>query len=74
MLWLNDFSSWNEFVEFNFFQDYIDENGEVIPFCENHSWEMNCNEISDFDEFFENAWQRIELRTQRMIVALEEKI
>lgn len=50
--WLDGYDSWKEFVEENLFQDYVDENWEVIPFCKGHSWEDGSNEISDYDEFF----------------------
>lgn len=72
--WLDGYDSWKEFVEENFFQDYVDENWEVIPFCKGHSWEDGSNEISDYDEFFKNAWTRIESRTNRIIWALKDKL
>lgn len=72
--WLDGYESWKEFVEENFFQDYVDENWEVIPFCKGHSWENGCNKISDYDEFFRNVWTRIEKRTIKMIQALKEKV
>ena len=70
--WLNAYSSWNDFVEKNFFQDYVDKDGEVIPFCEGHSWNAGCNEVAEYDMFFENAWKRIETRSQRMIEKLND--
>ncbi len=72
--WLDGYGSWKEFVEVNFFQDYVDENGEVIPFCKDHSWKAGCNEIMDYDEFFGNAWKRIEARSERMVAALKDKL
>lgn len=73
-LWLNFYSSWDEFIMSNYFQDYVDKNGEVVPFCKGHSWNSGCNEVNDYDEFFENAWRRIESRSKRMIDALKEKL
>ena len=72
--WLDEYDSWENFVEKNYFQDYVDDEGEVIPFCDGHSWENGCNEIIDYDEFFENAWKRIEARSKRMINALKIKL
>ena len=72
--WLDGYKNWKKFIEDNFFQDYVDENWEVIPFCKGHSWESGCNEIIDFDEFFKNAWKRIEARSERMIAALKDKL
>jgi hypothetical protein len=70
--WLDGYENWNEFVEKNYFQDYVGENGEVIPFCEGHSWENN--EISNYNAFFSEVSKRIEKRSKKMIKALEEKI
>lgn len=79
--WLNSYSSWDEFVKRNYFHDYVegldDENGkagDVIPFCKNHSWEAGCNNISDYKEFFKNAAQCIEKRSERMLKALKSKL
>lgn len=74
--WLDEYKNWDEFVEKNFFQDYVDKNLEVIPLCKGHSWENGCNKISkpDYNEFFKNIWTRIEARTYRMLNALKEKI
>lgn len=72
--WLDGYNGWDDFVEKNYFQDYIyaDNGKEVIPFCEGHSWENN--EIGNYDEFFKNVSNRIEKRSKRMIAALEKKI
>lgn len=72
LLWLNAYSSWDEFITTNYFQDYVDKDGEVIPLCKGHSWETGCNEVKNFEEFFENAWKRIEARSKRMIGELEK--
>lgn len=79
--WLNSYSSWDAFVKRNYFHDYVEglENedgkaGAVIPFCKNHSWEAGCNDISDYEEFFKNATERIEKRSERMIKALKCKL
>ena len=72
--WLDGYGSWNNFVHENFFQDYVDNEGEVIPLCVGHSWENGCNEIGNYDEFFKNAWNRIEARSNRMINALKQKL
>ena len=72
--WLDEYDSWDDFVEKNFFQDYVDDEGEVIPFCAGHSWENGCNEIGNYDEFFKNVWNRIEARSNRMINALKKKL
>lgn len=77
--WLNSYSSWDEFVKCNYFHDYVEwfedgKAGEVIPFCKNHSWEAGCNNISDYKEFFKNAAQRIEKRSERMLKALKSKL
>lgn len=74
MKWLDGYDSWNDFVEQYFFQDYVDDEGEVIPFCTGHSWKDGCNEVGDYDEFFKNAWNRIEARSNRMISALKKKL
>lgn len=72
--WLDEYENWNDFVDKNFFQDYVDDEGEIIPFCAGHSWENGCNEIDNYDEFFKNAWNRIEARSKRMINALKKKL
>lgn len=72
--WLDLYDSWEDFVEKNYFQDYVDDEGEVIPFCYGHSWANGCNEITDYDQFFKNAWKRMEARSKRMINALKEKL
>lgn len=72
--WLDEYDSWEEFIDKNFFQDYVDDEGEVIPFCTGHSWENGCNEIGNYEEFFKNAWNRIEARSNRMINELKKKM
>ena len=71
--WLNSFKNWDEFVEQNFLQDFVDKdkNNQPIPFCEGHSWE--CTDIQNFDEFFEKAGQMIEKRSKRMIEEIEKR-
>lgn len=72
--WLDFYESWNEFVEKNYFQDYVDRNGNVIPFCKGHAWGNGKNKISNYDEFFLNAWRRIEARGYRIVSALCNKL
>lgn len=80
ILWLNRYHTWDEFIKCNYFQDYVEgfENsdagkaGNVIPFCKGHSWE--CNEISDYDEFFKTVAECIEKRSKRMIRELKNKL
>ena len=72
--WLDSYKDWKEFVNFNFFQDYVDEsnNWNVKPFCKGHSWENN--KITDYEEFFSNVVQCIEGRGKRMINELSKKL
>lgn len=73
-MWLDSYENWSDFVEKNYFQDYVDEKGEIIPFCEGHSWSNGCNDIIDFGMFCKNVCDRIDARSKRMIDALNKKV
>ena len=71
--WLNSFAGWEDFIDKNFFQDFVGKDYQPIPFCKGHSWEDP--QISDhFDEFFRNAWKMIEKRSRRMIEEIKKKV
>lgn len=70
--WLEYFKTWKNFIEQNYFQDYVDDKLEVKPFCTSHSWDNI--EINNYQEFFENANNCIKLRGARIIKVLGEKL
>ncbi len=47
--WLDFFGNWKTFVDANFFNVYVDNNDNVRPFWEGHSWE-NTSLPQDKDE------------------------
>lgn len=71
--WLNCFGEgeqgWICFVNKYFFFDYVDKDYNVVPFCENHSWDNN--EINDFDKFFKVVSNRIKRRGLFMVAMLK---
>lgn len=71
--WLNCFGEgeqgWICFVNKYFFFDYVDKDYNVVPFCENHSWDNN--EINDFDKFFKVVSNRIKRRGIFMVAMLK---
>ncbi len=70
--WLNSFEGgWEDFINQNFLQDFVDANNQPIPLCKGHSWD--CPQVQNFDEFFKNSWQCIEKRSGRMIEMLKKK-
>lgn len=66
--WLDYFGvgeeGWKTFIKSYLFQDYVDNNYDVIPFCRDHSWDKP--DISDCVEFFLNISRLIYLRGKRM--------
>lgn len=70
--WLNSFRGWEDFINRNFLQDFVDADNQPIPLCDGHSWE--CPQVLNFEEFFKNTWQIIEKRSRRMIEVLEKKV
>lgn len=70
--WLNSFAGWNDFIDKNYLQDFVDDY-KPRPFCEGHSWE--CPQVKgDFDNFFKNAWECIEKRSEWMKREIAKKI
>lgn len=73
--WLDDFGSgefgWKNFIDVLFFQDYVDTDYNVIPFCSGHSW--NHPNITDCPEFFINVSRLIFLRGKRMFAECKKK-
>ena len=73
--WLDDFGSgeggWKSFINTLFFQDYVDEKYEVIPFCEGHNWDNV--DIGDYKEFYLNVDRLIYLRGKRMFAECKKK-
>lgn len=75
--WLNSygvgFSGWVQFIEKNFFNDYVDANYEVIPFFSGHSWEspqIPSNDPRVLREFLINLNKRIKSRGEKMFQKL----
>ncbi|WP_300664713.1 hypothetical protein [uncultured Acetatifactor sp.] len=74
-LWLDYFGSWNNFIEKNFMQDFVDvdiEDGyKVRLFFKGHSWDKPKPEnLDEFEALFQNASEMIEKRTKRIVDAL----
>ena len=70
--WLNSFERWENFIEQNLLQDFVDTDNQPIPLCKGHSWE--CPQVLDFNDFFKNGWQIVEKRGVRMIKMLEKRV
>lgn len=77
-LWLDYFGSWENFIEKNYMQDFVDadiEDGyKVKLFFEGHSWNKPKPEkLDEFKELFEKSSKMIEKRTERIVNALIEE-
>lgn len=77
--WLEHFGQgikgWKNFINTMYFNDYIKEEGDdyiVLPLCNNHNWDNI--EINDYNEFFENAADRIEKRGKIIVNELRKKL
>lgn len=68
--WLEYFETWERFVEENYLQDFVDNHGVPIPFCNGHSWDSPVP--SDLGTLFRTAAELILRRGQRMVRALRE--
>lgn len=54
--WLKNFSDWNDFVNGNHLNSYVDSKGKPISFFKNHSLENPLpNTLEEMEEFFKNA-------------------
>jgi len=74
--WLDYFGSWKKFVNSNFFNSYVDDDYNVIPFWEGHSWN-NIGLPKDKEmirKAVEGIRQRIILRGLKIECKLWEKI
>lgn len=71
-LWLNSFSSWEDFVDKNYFNIYVDENYELVDFCDGRSW--NNTKITDFDKFLKSLNSAIESRGKKIGEIIEQKL
>ena len=73
--WLDYFGvgevGWKKFVDNLYFQDYVDSEYKVIPFCEGHSWQNPV--INDCKEFFLNVSRLIYLRGKRMYIDCKKR-
>lgn len=74
--WLDYFGSWKKFVNNNFFNSYVDDDYNVIPFWVGHSWKnIGLPENKkEFKKAVENIRQRIILRGLKIECKLWEKI
>ena len=74
--WLDYFGSWESFVDRNYFGSFVDDDYNVIPFWDGHSW----NNIGlpenkkEFKKAVENIKQRIIHRGLKIECKLWEKI
>lgn len=74
-LWLDYFGSWENFIEKNYMQDFVDvdiEDGyKVIRFFKGHSWDNpKPKNLNEFEDLFRKASEMIEKRTERIVKAL----
>lgn len=74
-LWLDYFDSWENFIEKNYMQDFVDGNYEVELFFDGHDWNNPKPKTPDeCKELFERSSEMIKKRTNRMVDALTAKI
>ncbi len=73
-LWLDYFDSWENFIEKNYMQDFVDGNYEVELFFDGHDWNNSKPKTPDeCKELFERSSEMIKKRTNRMVDALTAK-
>ena len=73
-LWLDYFDSWENFIEKNYMQDFVDGNYEVELFFDGHDWNNPKPKTPDeCKELFERSSEMIKKRTNRMVDALTAK-
>lgn len=72
--WLDYFDSWENFIEKNWMQDFVNGNYETEPFFDGHDWNNPKPKTPDeCKELFERSSEMIKKRTNRMVDALIAK-
>ena len=81
--WLDSFESWENFIEKNYLEDFVDDEGEPLELWEGHfkNWENGKYSAEsalpktqdECKEYFKNAADHIEKRTVRMLEVLKRK-
>lgn len=65
-------NGWDNFINKNYLDDFIDKNGEPIMFC-NHTWNNSDIPEDEFDIFFKTVSDLIEKRGKRLIEKLKKQ-
>ena len=74
--WLDYFGSWEKFIDSNFFDDYVDDDYNVIPFWTGHGWDSKGfpDKKNELKDAVKAVKQRILLRGIKIECKLWEKI